>query len=158
MPAAGFEAPNPPLETPDWPGVADPALAEPPEETPPCPPTAEPPAAEPPEAEPPDAPNPEAPALLEPAPVPFEATEPFELAEVLDSAPLLEAPFEAGAPLEPAMHGAPHAASDSTTATATGAMPRIRRFLDVFIFLLPLRSLKVLWCGHAELRDVSGRK
>jgi len=155
MPAAAVELPNPPLATPAWPGVADPALAEPPEDVPPCPPTAEPPEAEPPE----DVPKLDPPTVPEDplVAVPFEATEPFELAAVLDSAPLLEAPFEAGALLEPAMHGAPHAASDSTTATATGAMLRIRRFLDVFMFLLPLRSLNSLWCGRAELRDVFGR-
>jgi len=119
--------------------VADPALAEPPEDTPPCPP-----AANPPEAEPLDVPNPEDPTVPVPAPVPapFELAEPFELPEVFEKAVPLDVPFEAGAPVEPAtVQGAPHAATDSATATAIGAIPRIRRFWSMFMALFPLVSL-----------------
>jgi len=36
---------------------------------------------------------------------------------------------------------APHAATDSATATAIGAIPRIRRFWSMFMALFPLVSL-----------------
>jgi hypothetical protein len=72
--------------------------------------------------------DPTPPAPKDPAvPVPFELAELFERPEP---------PVVAGA-LEFAMHGAPHAAIDSATAAATGAILTIRRILVVFMAVSP---------------------